>query len=134
MKNTNSIGRRIKDARTQRNLTLGDVAARIGVSRQTVQRYESGVIGNIPNDKIEALAAALGVSPGYLMGWEQDEPMTPSYYTNPETAALADEIKNNKNFQMLFDTTRKLSPEALQEVINFANYQMKKERPWENED
>ena len=41
------------------------------MSRQTIQRYESGVIGNIPYDKIEGIAKALNVTPGYLMGWEQ---------------------------------------------------------------
>lgn len=62
----------IKSARTSLRLTLDDVAKIVGVSRQTIQRYESGVIGNIPSDRLEKLAIALHTTPGTLMGWEND--------------------------------------------------------------
>ena len=61
----------IKSKRIERKMTLEDLAKSVGVSRQTIQRYESGVIGNIPSDKIELIARALDTSPAYLMGWEQ---------------------------------------------------------------
>lgn len=63
----------IKNARLALNLTLDDVAKIVGVSRQTIQRYESGVIGNIPSDRLEKLAIALHTTPGILMGWDKDE-------------------------------------------------------------
>lgn len=59
----------IKNKRIERKMTLEDLAKSVGVSRQTIQRYESGVIGNIPSDKIELIARALDTSPAYLMGW-----------------------------------------------------------------
>lgn len=59
----------IKNKRIERKMTLEDLAKSVGVSRQTIQRYESGVIGNIPSDKIEAAARLGNVSPAYLMGW-----------------------------------------------------------------
>lgn len=65
----NSIGYRLKLARTINNMTLEEVAKIVGVSRQTIQRYESGVISNIPSDKIELLAKALKTTPAALMGW-----------------------------------------------------------------
>jgi repressor LexA len=61
----------IKEYRKRAGLTLEQVAQRIGVSRQTVQRYESGVIANIPPDKIEKLATAFGIDPSVLMGWNE---------------------------------------------------------------
>lgn len=61
----------IKSKRIERKMTLEDLAKSVGVSRQTIQRYESGVIGNIPSDKIELIARALDTSPAYLMDWEQ---------------------------------------------------------------
>lgn len=64
-----TIGNRIKLSRLQKRKTLEEVARAIGVSKQTVQKYESGVISNIPSDKIEALAKCLEVKPEYLMGW-----------------------------------------------------------------
>lgn len=65
-----TIGNNIKRRRREKQLTLEELARAIGTSKQTIQRYESGVIGNIPSDKIEALAEALDVSPAYLMGWQ----------------------------------------------------------------
>ena len=64
------IGERIRLSRATLKLTLEEVAQKVGVTRATVQKYESGAISNIPPDKLKALADALDVTPGYLMGWE----------------------------------------------------------------
>lgn len=61
---------RIRDARLRAGLTLDEVAQKVGVSKQTIQRYESGIISNIPSDNIEKIAAALGTTPAELMGWK----------------------------------------------------------------
>lgn len=60
----------LKQMRKERNMTLENVAEYIGVNRQTVQKYESGLIANIPSDKIEKLAECFRTTPAYLMGWE----------------------------------------------------------------
>lgn len=60
----------IKNRRLELELTLDTVSKRLGVSKPTIQRYESGVISNIPPDKIEKLAEILKTTPAYLMGWE----------------------------------------------------------------
>lgn len=65
-----SIGDRIKSKRLELERTLEDVSKVVGVSRQTIQKYESGVITNIPSDKIELISKALNTTPAYLMGWE----------------------------------------------------------------
>ena len=67
----------IKAARKKLDLTLDEVAKVVGVSKQTIQRCESGVIGNIPSDRLERLAIALKTTPGALMGWENitDDPV-----------------------------------------------------------
>lgn len=62
----------LKRKRREQRLTLDDVAAVVGVSRQTVQKYESGVISNIPPEKVELLAKALKTTPSVLMGWQED--------------------------------------------------------------
>lgn len=61
---------RMKEKRLEHRLTLDDVARHVGTTRQTIQKYESGVITNIPSDKIELLAEALHTTPAYLMGWD----------------------------------------------------------------
>lgn len=56
---------RMKGKRNKIGMTLEDVAKVVGVSRQTIQKYESGIVANIPSDKIELLAKALHTSPAY---------------------------------------------------------------------
>ena len=60
---------RLKQLRKERGLTLDRLAELVGTSKQTIQRYETGVIANIPPKRVEALAQALGTTPGELMGW-----------------------------------------------------------------
>ena len=67
------LSERIKSLRKEKKLSLEQLADMIGTSRQTVHRYETGVIANIPHEKIEALAKALGTSPSSLMGWDDEE-------------------------------------------------------------
>lgn len=67
-----TVGERIRYRRKELDLTLEQIAKTIKVSKQTVQRYESGVISNIPPDKIEVIAKVLGVTPAYIMGWDSE--------------------------------------------------------------
>lgn len=67
-----TFGEKIKLLRLTRGLTLEQVGDIVGVGKSTVSKWETGDIANMRRDKIAALADALGVSPGYLMGWEQD--------------------------------------------------------------
>lgn len=60
----------IKSLRKKKNMTLEELAEKVGTSKQTIQRYESGKISNIPSDKIELLAKYLDTTPAKLMGWE----------------------------------------------------------------
>lgn len=66
-----TINENIRKLRAERSLTLEALGKAVGVSKQTIQRYENGQISTIPYDKIIALASALNVTPGYLMGWEE---------------------------------------------------------------
>ena len=66
------ISERMKEKRQLLRLTLEDVAGVVGVNRQTIQKYESGVISNIPYERIELLAQALHTTPAVLMGWQED--------------------------------------------------------------
>jgi repressor LexA len=78
-----SIGRRIHSERLKKDMTLEDLAKIVGVSRQTLSRYETGVISNIPSDKIEQISEALNTTPAYLMGWEAPAPEIPEGFEPP---------------------------------------------------
>ena len=66
---------KLKALRKERGMTLEGLAQLLGTSKQTIHRYENGIIANIPHEKIEALARALDVTPAELMGWDIQEPM-----------------------------------------------------------
>ena len=63
----------IKKLREEHNLTLEEVGKRIGTTKQTIKRYESGEISAIPYDRIVELAKCFNVSPSCLMGWTEIE-------------------------------------------------------------
>ena len=64
------IGDRIYALRKSRGLTLEELAARVGTSKQNIHRYERGTVANIPREKIVLLAEALGTTPAALVGWD----------------------------------------------------------------
>ena len=66
-----SVGQRIELAREQRNMTLEEVARLCETTKQTIFKYENGIVTNIPYEKIVLLSKALDVSPSYLFGWEE---------------------------------------------------------------
>lgn len=66
-------GERIKKRREQIGLTQVALADMIGESKQTIYKYETGIVTNIPSDKIELIAKALRVQPEWIMGWTDTE-------------------------------------------------------------
>jgi repressor LexA len=64
----------LKRLRREKRITLEELAAAVGTSKQTIHRYEHGIITNVPAEKIELLARALGVTPAELMGWDEGIP------------------------------------------------------------
>lgn len=81
----------IRNRRSELGLTLEDVARRVGVSRGTVQRWEKGLLQNPGRDKIASLAAALQVSPEYLLGWTEDPGLKMEQDLASATASLTEE-------------------------------------------
>ncbi len=67
------LSNKLKELRKQKGLTLNELAKRVGTSRQTIHRYENGVISNVPPDKVVSLADALGTTPANLMGWDGEQ-------------------------------------------------------------
>lgn len=79
-------GERIKNYREQKGFSQTDLADMVGTTKQTIFKYENNIITNIPSDKVEKIAAALGVSPADLLGW--DKRSTTLVLTNDETELI----------------------------------------------
>lgn len=74
-----TIGEKIKYLRKQQNITQEELATFAGTTKQTIHKYETGIISNIPASKIKAMSDKLHTTPAYLMGWEDNadtEPIT----------------------------------------------------------
>jgi len=107
-----NIGDRMRLKRRELDMTQEDVSKFIGTSKQTVQRYESGEISNIPSDKIELIAKILRTTPSYLMGWDETKEDKKIIYKSEEHKVAIEAISD-------------LSPEDLKIVMDMVN-RMKK--------
>ena len=68
-----NIGNRIKLERTRHGWTQEELAEKMGYkSKSTINKIELG-INDLTQSRVLKFAEVLGVTPGYLMGWE-DEP------------------------------------------------------------
>lgn len=71
-----TFGQRIKEARKKAGLTQKELAIKIGAATGTIQQYELGK--RQPRlEQLEAIASALGVSAGYLMGYDEEAVIIP---------------------------------------------------------
>ena len=111
-----NIGEKLKELRLKSRYTLDEVGKLIGVSKQTLYKYENNIVSNIPSDKIEALANLYRVSPALIMGW--DEP-TSEYYIDPVVNAKAEYAITQEG--ILLDAAKDLSDEDLDYVIDLVN-------------
>lgn len=65
-----TIGERIRSIRQAKGISQTELANATGISKQTIYKYETNIILNIPSDKIEAISGYLNVNPAVIMGWE----------------------------------------------------------------
>ena len=73
-----NIGNRIRNRRKELGISADEMAAKTGISRSTMFRYEQGTIENIPARHLKTIASALGVTLDYLFG---DSPNDPTPFT-----------------------------------------------------
>ncbi|MCL2053683.1 MAG: XRE family transcriptional regulator [Oscillospiraceae bacterium] len=58
-----TVGEMIKNRRTALGMTLEEVGHNVGVTKNTVRKWETGLISNMKRDKIAKLAAILELDP-----------------------------------------------------------------------
>lgn len=94
------IGARLKKLREVSRLSLDYAAKSVGISKQTLFKYENDKITNIPSDKIKDLARLYQTSPAYIMGWEDDPSVKKEVDENhaPTVPSLPEPPPNPLNF------------------------------------
>lgn len=98
------------------NITPYKISKDTGVTQTTLSNWKNGK--STPSTaNMQKIADYFNVSIDYLMTGEEKEG-SEKYYLNDETAEIAQEIFENKNLRMLFDVSRKASPERLKAYYN----------------
>ena len=104
------IGNRFKEIRLRLGISQTEFAKMLGVSKQTLYKYENDIITNIPSNIVEKAAKLGHVSPSYLMGWDSNM----EYYTDQDAAELAQELLENPDMRVLFDAAKDSTSKDLQ--------------------
>lgn len=126
-----AIKDRLKLLRARQDMTLEEVAKAVGVTRATIQKYENGIISNIPSDKIEALARVLRTTPAYLMGWDTDtnsttekdtlKPQKTRQYITLEKVEKINNPSTNDDEESLLNLYRELNQEGKEKLYGYAD-------------
>ena len=98
------IGHILKEERLRNNLSQEEVAKAIGSTKQAVYKYETGIVTNIPMEKIAKMAQLFGVTPAYIMGWKEEE-------NTPE------ETKLSEGRQKLIDLAMSVPEEKVDKLL-----------------
>ena len=65
------IGDRIRYYRELAGLTMEELAKKTGVQKSAINKYEKGIVTNIPIKRVVLIADALGVEPVAFTDWER---------------------------------------------------------------
>lgn len=98
---------RIKERRLKLEMSYQDLSDATGISKSTLQRYETGYIKKVPINQIEILAKALHTTPSYLMGWDNTVTEAPSVPLTQQ------EETHIKKYRQLSDVRRYVVDEVL---------------------
>lgn len=69
---------RLRIAREKQGLTLDELGKKIGLSKGTLSRYESGIVSGIRLNTLNELALILNANPTWLLGESDNEEMSSS--------------------------------------------------------
>ena len=117
-----------KHIRKKNNLTQQQIADKLGISRSAVGMYEKGE--REPNiETLKHIADTFNVDMNYLLGKSPSTEVIPdTYYFNPETSKIAQEIYDNKELSLLFDAARNSDTEDLQTIHSMLMALKRKEK------
>lgn len=66
-------GELIKYYRKERHMTQDELARRLGTTKQTISKYEHGIISDMKRSQLLAIAHELNIDASTLMGLDVDE-------------------------------------------------------------
>lgn len=109
-----TIGDKIKQLRLGMNLTQEELAVSAGTKKQTIHKYETGIISNIPASKIKAIADKLQTTPAYLMGWT--DMSLPENKKNDAITDIILRLRSDADFLALVEKLNSLPEDKLSAI------------------
>jgi len=117
--------RKILKIMKAKNLNTKQLSELSGVPISTVNRIVYGLTKDPSVNAVRSIAHALGYTLDELLEFEDDGPQ--GYYLDSDSARIAQEIYENPDLKLLFDTTRKVDPEDLKLIAKMVSKMVKDE-------
>ena len=106
--------------------TQSDLINDLGFNKSAISTWCNGT--RLPRmDKVDILARYFNIKRSDLIEDKSSE-QKQSYYLNPKTSKIAQEIYDNKELSLLFDAARDAEPEDLQTVHSMLMALKRKEK------
>ena len=87
-------GDRLREARKKKALSQASLGQKVGVSQNTVSRWETDGTDDMPAETLRLLLKALDVTEPFLRGLS-DEPQSAKAAQRPETTGIPDQNNND---------------------------------------
>ena len=112
-KDFNSVfAKRVRHYLNENDMTQVELANKLGVGTTSIYNWVSGL--KTPRmDKVDAMCKIFNIRREDLLTDGNSIESGATYYTNPETAKVAQEIFDNSDLRILFDAAKDSSPEQL---------------------
>lgn len=113
-----TIGKKIKDLRKKQNISIDELASKLGKNRATIYRYEKGDIENLPLDTLVPLAKALNTTPAHLMGWDETQE-----YIAKEVFSYLNEVPLDR-LELWFDQFKRFNftKKEVEKIVEYAQF------------
>ena len=119
-----TVYERIESLRKERKISQGNLEKELGFSNGSISKWKT----SMPKpERLQKIADYFGVTVDYLMTGNESDGKE-RYYTNDETASIAQEIFDNKELRLLFDAAKDAQPDDLQTVHQMLIALKRKER------
>ena len=119
-----TVYERIESLRKERKISQGNLEKELGFSNGSISKWKT----SMPKpERLQKIADYFGVTVDYLMTGNESDGKE-RYYTNDETASIAQDIFENKELRLLFDAAKDAQPEDLRTVHQMLLALKRKER------
>ena len=126
-----TLAQRLAEGLEIRNMKQIELSEKTGISRGAISSYLTGRWEPKQNN-IYLIAKALNVNEAWLMGYDVPYQKSTSsqegYYTDPETAAYAEELRTNPNLRIMFSAAKDITKEQMQKTVEYIEFLKSKKK------